>query len=88
MENPYVFPFAEIDFNYSDNEGRTIYHNQQQGMTLLDWYAGQAMQGILANTDLTEKFDSGTLVARKAFMCAKNVLKERGELKEIQNIND
>lgn len=48
----------------------------REGMSLRDWFAGMAMQGMLANTDLTHH-DSDA-IATLAYGLADAMLAERG----------
>ena len=77
MENePRAFPSKEIDHNRSSEEGRTIYHDQERGMTLHDYFAARAMQGMLANNVLTNQFKNGEEIAKTAFKIADNMIIE------------
>ena len=54
-------------------------------ITLHDYFAAKAMQGMLANTDLTKKFDSGDTIAEKAYMVANNMIIQRFKNSERDN---
>jgi hypothetical protein len=56
-ENPSAFAAAAYD---SKND--KVYH--QKGMTLRDWFAGQAMQGYLSASWYTDKDKQQELVKR------------------------
>ena len=47
MENPSAFPVSTPGFTYGD--GSTEMPNTEYGMTLRDYFAAKAMQGILAS---------------------------------------
>ena len=60
---------------------RTVQHNNWQlegkdGMSLRDWFAGQALAGITANQSYTERADN--FMARWAYGLADAMLLERG----------
>jgi hypothetical protein len=44
------------------------------GMTLRDWFAGQALQGLLAST----KTSDGLAIAKDAYILADAMLRARG----------
>lgn len=74
LENPRAFPRSAYD-----GRGETdspFPHHEQDGMTLRDWFAGKALQGILANP--ASEFDpEGTAKACRAYADA--MLAERGK---------
>lgn len=55
---------------------------QPNDATVRDWYAGQALAGIMANTKLCTTGDSPAVYARTAFDCAEAMMKER-KLRQI-----
>lgn len=72
-ENPPAFPEVPGDFNAY--EGRA-------GMTLRDWFAGQALASVIAALQREPAFDlerSLRLAARGAYIVADAMLAERGE---------
>ena len=69
MKNPYAFPLA-IDFG---NDDKHIY----DGMTLLDYFAGQALAGIARGLGDSPNYD---LVAERAYAQADSMLKEREKM--------
>lgn len=58
---------------------RDMRHNpdfdHEEGMTLLDWFAGMAMQGLLAST----KTNSAQVIAKDAYIIADAMLAERNK---------
>lgn len=56
---------------------------EQDGMTLRDWFAGQALMGLLNNaerrieSDVVESLTNGELLARNCYYMADVMLKER-----------
>ena len=61
MNNPPAFP--------------TDFHYNYQGMTLRDYFAAKAMQGICANSDLGGW--SPSIIAREAYAVADAMMKAR-----------
>lgn len=55
------------------NTAFTSSRNEQQGMTLRDYFAAKAMQGLLAST----KTDDGAMIARDSYAMADAMLKAR-----------
>jgi hypothetical protein len=49
----------------------------QSGLTLRDWFAGQALQGMLANQH-QYKAEDEAMFARDAYVLADSMLKARG----------
>lgn len=45
-----IYPFNEIDWNRSSSEV-TTYYSQESGLTKREYFAGLAMQGLLALPD-------------------------------------
>lgn len=66
LKNPRAFPSGAIDPKFG-------------GMTLRDWFAGQALAGLLAG----QYSDSGNAnlseVPKEAYLIADAMLKERGQ---------
>lgn len=52
-----------------------------QGMTLRDYFAGQALQGMMANQSLVDNFSSHPSMAKEAFVLADAMLatREKGQ---------
>lgn len=85
-----AFPSKEIDFTESAIQGRTVYYHKQLGMTLIDYFSGKAMQGLISNSDtmreLTQAWKKSGIkdeyvyferFAEVAYSYAKGMLKER-----------
>ncbi len=74
-ENPPAFPSAPIESATDDR------HSQRDGMTLRDYYAAAAMQGILANPASYDERgfwrQEETTVSEQAFGIADDMLRER-----------
>ena len=68
MKNPPAFPRAR-------GESRDGVAEEQKGMTLLDYFAGQAMQGIM--TDEVCRSSGRTQIARDSYLIAQAMLEER-----------
>ena len=51
MNNAYkpINPSLELDYAESIIQGRNVFSNQEFGLTKIEYYAGLAMQGLLAN---------------------------------------
>ena len=64
-----------------DSHGNWVHDGQDSGMTLRDWFAGMAMQGLLAGMLADGAyFERGTddvTVAKLAYIQADTMLKER-----------
>lgn len=57
-----------------------VQHITEQGMTLRDWFAGMAMQGMLANPELKDSIFHGVghgFLEKSAWNMADAMLKER-----------
>lgn len=50
-QNPNAFPSYIIDHRESAIQCRTVYEGQEFGITLRDYFAAKAMQGLLSNTE-------------------------------------
>ena len=48
-----------------------------QGMTLRDYFAAKAMQGLLDRENLRYGMENYTIISRHAYCCADEMLKER-----------
>ena len=71
-ENPPAFPKA------ANVNAVTISEQQQQGMTLRDWFAGMALQGMLAGRQNTASNDF-VADADECYLFADAMLKARGD---------
>lgn len=83
MKNPPAFPGEEEQHKDSGYGATVRFINKYPGMTLLDYFAGQAMQGLLASPrpildgeEVPEILKLG-LVARLAYKMAVSMLEER-----------
>lgn len=76
--NPPAFPVSLPGCTYGDGSTQMPYV-AQEGMTLRDYFAGQALAGILANNWATYRaFDEeGTAVAAIAYQYADKMLESR-----------
>lgn len=74
MNDTYAYPFV-----HKGEKGENIYNN---GMTLRDWFAGQALAGMMANCD-TDGVNGwtgpGEAAAMVAYVFADAMLKERAK---------
>lgn len=66
VENPPAFP----------RDHRHLGHN---GMTLRDWFAGQALTGLFANVKITEQARGNADLANAAYAAADTMLVERSK---------
>lgn len=83
-KNPSAFPNKEIDWNASQIQQRTVYFDEEKGMTLRDYFAAQAMQGILSGIySLNEKVsvehftDVFENVSKNSYWFANKMLEQR-----------
>lgn len=85
MKNPKAFPTKNMLFNTRTNNVEVVEHG---GMTLLDYFAGQALQGYAANHKSIEEIMKLSIagkgkivdiVAKHSYALAKAMLKEREE---------
>lgn len=76
-----AFPTEIYDFQ--PTTGQQVVRDQQFGLTKRQWYAGMAMQGLIASTTNSDDWPASTLVAQKSFEMADAMLafeeKEAGE---------
>lgn len=56
MRTPRNFPAFPRSASETPNYGAST---EQDGMTLRDWFAGQALMGLMANSDLPDLFKKG-----------------------------
>ena len=75
MKNQQVFPVQ----NYEYDEQGNVLQYQNNGMTLIDYFAAQAMIGMLT-AGIPDH-----LIANKAYQLAKAMLDERENAKEQNN---
>lgn len=79
-QNPPAFP-VEIGFGLEPGEphqtGETV--AQFPGMTLRDWFAGQALAGLFANAKMTEQARGNADLANAAYAAADTMLVERSK---------
>jgi hypothetical protein len=54
-ENPSAFPSKEIDYRESAMQGQTVYHDQEMGMTLRDYFAAKAMQSLISKINVSDE---------------------------------
>lgn len=71
IENPQAFPVPMIEDE--EKKGYDVNVNEE-GMTLRDWFAGKALQDILANNRLGGRDDR---IAHECYNMADAMLKER-----------
>jgi hypothetical protein len=65
------------------DSGNEAFDLEDPGMTLLDYFAGQALQGILAKVYKTKDYDGPFIfkdIANEAYICANAMLEEREKL--------
>ena len=68
--------FPSTTKTYTADDGDTM-HQGANGMTLRDYFAAKAMQGMLANTDMTG--DRKVDIVREAYEFADEMIRARGE---------
>jgi hypothetical protein len=57
-----AFPMEYSTFEYTISEGNQRIYHTQHDMTLRDWFAGMALQGIMANTKFTAVWRAAEMV--------------------------
>ena len=67
-----AFPMSALVYNYDDKTPDTIVN---EGMTLRDYFAAKAMQGLLSNRNAEAAIDE---FATKSYRMADAMLKARG----------
>jgi hypothetical protein len=78
MDNPSAFPFQPVTVDGEPN-------SPEYGMSLRDWFAGQALAGLTVElsdsmvTDLSEGIRGGRFVAGAAYQIADAMLAERAK---------
>ena len=65
--------------SYRENGGPAFPCDNRSGMTLRDYFAAQAMAGMLADPAVTIGGDASTIVARSAYGMADAMLMVRDE---------
>jgi hypothetical protein len=79
-EKPYdgglAFPGNRLE--KSDDEAGVYYRADHPGMTLRDWFAGQAIMGLCADPSNHELFDSHEDAAKSAYFIADAMIAARG----------
>lgn len=75
QENPAAFPFKSIDFEASAEAKTTIYDGYSEGMTLRDYFAAKAMQGMIIDEGCAYKLTAN--LAEEAYTIADAMLKAR-----------
>lgn len=70
VRNPQAFPRTP----FTDYSSQRLSCEAQDGMTLRDWFAGNAINGVLA---LASKNDDG--IAKECYRLADAMIKERGK---------
>jgi hypothetical protein len=68
--------FPSMYETFSQSEGQAI-HFSNVGMTLRDYFAGQALVGLLAHPDCKDMYAITTLIGREAYMAADSMLAAR-----------
>lgn len=66
--------FPRNGFTYMDSHGLTRVHDNSEGMSLRDWFAGQALIGLLANHHSDGDYDTTPI---SAYRMADAMLAER-----------
>ncbi len=69
ISNPMAFARSGYDFN----DG--AFSLPSEGMTLLDYFAGQVLNGVLANSTLDKVTNRN--IAKHSYLMAQEILKER-----------
>jgi len=84
IENPPAFPSEIIDHQESAAQLRTVYYDQETGMTLRDYFAAKAMHAHLSSPELLRGIiDEGKdlflkeAIAIKSYEMANEMLKQR-----------
>ena len=72
MNNPPAFPIPRHTRHFDDSQGAYM---QDDGMTLRDYFAAKALQGLLAGTSTS----NGDVIVRDSYAIADAMLKAREE---------
>lgn len=82
--NPPAHPLEWSTFEYNRDSSKTRIYHRQHGMTLLDYFAGQALAGLLAAPSDATSQNIGPsaradhqLAASVAYLMARAMLRER-----------
>lgn len=70
-----AFP-THAEYSKVCSDGYTWHHGTVSGMSLRDWFAGQAVAGLMSNTDFLSRHRSDD-IARAAFKVADALLEFR-----------
>lgn len=78
INNPKAFPSKKFDRYESQRMGGTYYSNHESGMSLRDYFAAKAMEGLVSSFkgDVSANFDIISIVSYKM---ADAMLKQRQE---------
>ncbi len=85
IENPPAFPSQNDLYVDTPNHGRVLrssVEDVQQGMSLRDWFAGQAINGMLTNDSFLHTNENETVgerLARSAYELADAMLLQRSK---------
>ena len=71
MSEEYAFPNISTE---KDESGFPVATTEQQGMTLRDWFAGMAMQGMMHGLEEP----SEAYIAKHSYLVADAMMDERG----------
>lgn len=69
--------FPTADGTATDGEKTVVHDSTSRGMSLRDWFAGQALAGIMADSTTTNGA-SFAAIAEEAYQAADAMLKARG----------
>jgi hypothetical protein len=75
-----AFPHGEIIAEQHDSAGNfsgNIVHHESAGMSLRDWFAGMALQGMFGNQSIIDSFSHHKLMAEESFNVADEMLAAR-----------
>ncbi len=81
-KNPQAFPLPEKLGGRVAKKTDKVDWTQEAGMTLLDYFAGQALMGILVNPTVKceDPSKAGEAIAHACYIAAGFMLKEREEI--------
>ena len=54
-------------------------NNHEQGMSLRDWFAGMALQGMMGNGSIVDTFSAHAIIAKESYFLADEMLAARKE---------
>jgi hypothetical protein len=76
-----AFPSFELDVNKTVVQEKNVIYDIQKGMTLLDYFANSAMQGLLStchgSSAGVEMIKNHETLAKRSYVLAASMLKER-----------